>query len=91
MKPEGTQQFGANCAVENLDCFKVKTESLSSTESIFMKCYVKDICKHILNQNVNFAKNSYPQLQHLNLDYSFICQLILLLDQTIIETSSKMK
>ena len=76
MKSEDTQQFklnffGANSTVENLDYVKFKTESLSSTESIFVKCYVKDICKPIPNQYINFATNSYLHLQHLNLaDYN---------------------
>ena len=56
LKSEGIQRFklnvfGANSTVENLDCVKVKIESifvkcyikesLSSTENIFVKCYVK--------------------------------------------------
>ena len=72
LKSEGTQQFklnvfGANSTVENLNYVKVKIESLFSIESIFVKCYVKDICKPILNQYIKFAKNSYPHLKHLNL------------------------
>ena len=72
MKSKGTQQFklnvfGANSTVENLDYVEVKVESLSSTESIFLKCYVKDIYKSITNQYDNFAKNSYTHLQHLKL------------------------
>ena len=76
MKSEGKQQFkldvfGANSAVENIDYVKVEIESLSSTERIFVKCYVKDICKPIPNQYINYAKNSYPHLKHLSLvDYN---------------------
>ena len=48
LKYEGTQQFKlnvfrANSTVENLVHVKVEIESLSNTESIFVKCYVKDI------------------------------------------------
>ena len=58
LKSEGTQQlklnvFGANSTVQNLDYVKVKVESLSSTESIFVRYYVKDICKPIPNQHIN--------------------------------------
>ena len=72
LKSEGKQQFklnvfGANSTVKNLDYVKVKIKSLSSTKSIFVNCYVKDICKPIPNQYINFAKNSYPHLQRLNL------------------------
>ena len=76
MKSEGTQQFklnvfGANSTVENLDYVNVKIESLSSTETIFVKCYVKDICKPIPNQYIKFTKNSYSHSKHLNLvDYN---------------------
>ena len=55
-------------AVRNLDYVKVKIQSLPSTESIFVKCYVKEICKPISNQYINFVKNSYPHLQHLHLE-----------------------
>ena len=63
LKSVGTQKFklnvfGANSTVENLDYAKVEIQSLSNTESIFVKCYVKDICKPIPNQYINFAKNS---------------------------------
>lgn len=72
MKSEGTQQFKlnvfeANSAVKNLDYLNVKIESLSSTQSIFLKCYVKDICKPITKQYINFPKNSYIHSQYLNL------------------------
>ena len=72
LKSESTHQFklyifGTSSTVENLDYAKVKTASLSSTESIFLKCYVKSICKPIPNHSINIAKNSYPHLQHLNL------------------------
>ena len=76
LKSEGTQQFklnifGANSTVKNLDYVKLEIESFSNTESIFVKCYVKDICKPIPNQYINFAKNSYPHLKHLSLaDYN---------------------
>ena len=48
LKYEGTQQFKlnifrANSTVANLVHVKVEIESLSNTESIFVKCYVKDI------------------------------------------------
>ena len=63
--------FLEQTTVETLDYVKVKTESLPSTENIFVKCYVKDICKPIPNQHINFAKNSYPHLQHLHFaDYN---------------------
>ena len=72
MKSEGTQQFKlnvfeANSNVKNLDYLHVKIESLTSTQSIFLKCYVKDICKPILKQHINFPKNSYIHSQYLNL------------------------
>ena len=76
LKSEGTQQFklnifGANSTVKNLDYVKLEIESFSNTESIFVKCYVKDICKPIPNQYINFAKNNYPHLKHLSLaDYN---------------------
>ena len=46
--------FEANSTVKNLDYLDVKIESLTSTHSIFLKCYVKDICKPIPNQYFNF-------------------------------------
>ena len=72
MKSEGTQQFKlnvfeANSTVKNLDYLHVKIESLTSTQSIFLKCYVKDICKPIPKQYINFPKNSYIHSQYLNL------------------------
>ena len=72
LKSEGTQQFklkvsGANPTAENLDYVKVENKSFSNTASIFVKCYVKDICKPILKQYINFAKNRYPHLKHLSL------------------------
>ena len=72
MKSEGTQQFKlnvfeVNSAVKNLDYLNVKIESLSSTQSIFLKCYVKDICKLIPYQYITFPKNSYIHSQYLNL------------------------
>ena len=76
LKSECTQQFklnvfGANSTVENLDYVKVEIESFSNTESIFVKCYVKDITKPIPNQYNNFAKNSSQNLKHLSLaDYN---------------------
>ena len=57
--------------VKNLGYAKIEIESFSNTESIFMKCYVKDICKPIPDQHINFAKNSYSHLKHLSLaDYN---------------------
>ena len=72
LKSEGMQQFKlnvfeANSAVKNLDYLNVKIESLSSTQNIFLKCYVKDICKPIPNQYINFPKNNYIHSQYLNL------------------------
>ena len=59
--------FEANSTVKNLDYLDVKIESLTSTQSIFLKCYVKDICKPIPNQYINLPKNSYIHSQYLNL------------------------
>ena len=61
LKSEGTRQFklsvfGANSTAENLGYVKLEFESLSNTKNIFVKCYVKGICKPIPNQYINFCK-----------------------------------